>query len=265
MCLILMSAPKVEKMALTISHSSDTNRLISLIKVATRLQEEAAASTMAFNQSNSVVLSTANRVVRLEISNLPSFFLMRSVTHAAFRGVCLCDESPNQETLPLITTKILSLGSVSGPYAFRCLLAGFKSVRKFSYVPTCTTKHKTNLFFARDVGESIVHFKHCLEDLTISDEYIEQHSDPDLQRRKLGSLANFEKLHTITISVRVLFGPPDRKESDQLSDLLPKSLKRLELLGSDRRLLKQLIPTDSTRGEARGFGSGPGTAETSFV
>jgi hypothetical protein len=109
-------------------------------------------------------------------------------------------------------------------------------------------------FLPQKVGEAITHLKPCLEELLITnntqeDVYVEE------EMEAMGSLAGFEKLHTVVTSTKILLGPWDEEIDDEaddeengsaeasnlrMVDVLPRSLKVLGLSGCRRGVMDQV-------------------------
>ena len=106
-------------------------------------------------------------------------------------------------------------------------------------------------FLPQKVGQAIAHLRPCLEELVVTnDEQDEAYGEEEM--RGIGSLAKFEKLHTVVMDTPTLLGPLDEDSAVEsghgsdnatklrMVDILPRSLKRLGLSGCREGILEQV-------------------------
>lgn len=136
-----------------------------------------------------------------------------------------------------MTDSVLEMGE------FESFLRSFSCIRRLSYEHVAARED----FLPQEIGKSISHLKHCLEELDISSEVEENGYNTSPQQ--IGSLAGFDKLRRIDLAGPDLLGYPNWEDGAtpdiKLINILPKSLETLVVGASDsqgeERHLRELL------------------------
>ena len=237
--LLLSCMPNVEKIQIKEYKQSSLNSFDRVLQRAATLQSQGSNSPLALSRLTFVHGSFD---IWTSLTRLMPFLRLKSVRTAEFETTfddsSRCVEMPTLELENLVLSTVVD-GESSLLEGF---LSNFKRLKSFrlredgSRDPYYNSNPHT-------LDEAISSLKHCLEELEI-DQHLRVPEDPPW----ISSLADFQKLSKISLNAYVLF-KPNHKPRRKNIDVLPPTLKTLELFNYDQYAVDQLLQILQSRQE----------------